>query len=150
MIHSLLHKLAPLTANCRDFHQRWEAAAELDANGVSGRWEGEWVSTGSGHRGPLRCVLTVVSPGLWRLAFRASYSSIFRACYSSDFTVVQEAGQWRFTGRHDLGTLAGGVYEYTGTASLTEFVCEYKSAYDYGEFRLKRATHPARAGSTGL
>ena len=139
MFDSILHKLAPLTANCRDFTERWEAAAPLDSQGVSGRWEGEWVSEKTGHRGPLRCVVSVVSPGSWRLAFRASYSRMFRACYATDFTVAQEAGEWLFTGGQDLGTFAGGVYEYTGRASLTELVCRYKSARDYGEFRLRRA-----------
>jgi hypothetical protein len=134
---TILHTLAPLTANCRDFSDRWEGA-HADANSVSGRWEGEWVSEKSGHSGPLRCVLTVVSPGSWHLAFRASYSRVFRACYAADFSVVWESGRWTFMGDQDLGTLAGGRYEYNGTASLTELVCRYRSARDYGEFRLRR------------
>ena len=139
---TILHKLAPITANCRKFTEKWEGAAGLDAQGVSGRWAGEWMSEKTGHRGPLRCVVTVVSPGSWRLAFRASYSRVFRACYATDFTVEQEAGRWRFTGGQDLGTLAGGVYEYAGEATLTEMVCRYKSARDHGEFRLTRAVRP--------
>lgn len=138
MFDSILHKLAPLTANCRDFAARWEDARHLDVNSVSGRWEGEWVSEKTGHRGPLRCVLTVVSPALWHLAFRASYSRVFRACYTTSFNVVQESGRWTFTGRQDLGTLAGGQYEYSGDASLAEIVCRYRSARDHGEFRLTR------------
>ena|SRR5688572_30443721 len=139
MLQNLLHKLAPLTANCRDFTKRWEEAAGLDANSVSGRWSGEWISEASGHRGPLQGVLSVVSPGLWHLAFRAKYSGVFRACYSTDFTVAQADGRWTFTGRQDLGTLAGGEYEYNGHATLTEMVCRYKAAADHGEFRLRRA-----------
>ena len=142
MFDTILHKLAPLTANCRDFNERWEAAAGLDANSVSGRWEGEWVSQKTGHHGPLRCVLTVVSPSLWHVAFRASYSRVFRACYATDFTVVQEPGRWTFTGGQDLGTFAGGVYEYSGQASLIEMVCQYKSPRDHGEFRLRRPGRP--------
>jgi len=133
-----LHLFAPLTANCRDFNARWEAAAGLDADSVSGRWSGEWVSEDSGHKGPLRCVLTVVSPALWHLAFRAGYLRALRACYTADFTVTQEDGRWAFTGRQDLGRLAGGAYEYSGYATLTEMICRYKSPTDHGEFRLKR------------
>jgi hypothetical protein len=135
---SLLHKLAPLTANCRDFNERWDAAAGLDASGVSGRWEGEWVSEKTGHRGPLRCVLSVVSPGLWRLAFRASYSRVFRACYAAEFNVRQDGEGWTFTGSQDLGTLAGGIYEYSGRASVGRMTCRYRSPRDEGEFRLTR------------
>ena len=138
MFDSILHKLAPLTANCRDFSDRWDGAAGLQEQGIGGRWQGEWFSEKTGHRGPLRCVVTVVSPGSWRLAFRASYSKVFRACYATDFTVHQESAGWRFTGGQDLGTLAGGVYDYTGHATLTAIVCRYKSARDHGEFRLRR------------
>lgn len=138
MFEELLHKLAPLTANCREFNQKWEAAAGLDAAGASGRWEGEWLSAKTGHRGPLRCAVVVLSPGLWRLCFRASYSGFFRACYATDFTVAQDDGRWTFTGGQDLGTLAGGVYTYAGEATLTEMVCRYTSASDQGEFRLRR------------
>ena|SRR5687767_8710190 len=138
VLEGLLHKLAPLTANCREFNEKWEAANHLDAAGASGRWEGEWISAVTGHRGPLKCVLIVLSPGLWRLLFRASYSGFFRACYAADFTVGQEGGRWTFTGKQDLGTLAGGAYEYDGEATLAEMVCRYKSATDHGEFRLRR------------
>lgn len=145
MLQEFLRLFAPLTANCRDFNARWEAAAALNADSVSGRWLGEWVSEASGHRGPLRCVLTVVSPALWHLAFRASYSGVFRTCYTTDFNVVQKDGRWSFTGRQDLGALAGGKYEYSGYAALTEMVCRYKSLKDHGEFRLKRV-----AGTFGV
>ena len=142
MFDTILHLLAPLTANCRNFNDRWEAAAGLDASGASGRWEGEWVSDKTGHRGPLRCVVSVVSPGSWHLAFRASYGGVFRACYATDFTVAHESGRWSFRGRQDLGTLASGVYEYTGHATLNEMVCRYTSAKDFGEFRLVRVSRP--------
>ena len=138
MLEGFLHKLAPLTANCREFKEKWDSAAALDASGVSGRWEGEWVSAKSGHRGPLQCVLTVLSPALWRLTFRASYSGFFRACYATDFNVAQREEGWTFTGSQDLGTLAGGAYAYEGEATLTEMRCRYKSATDEGEFRLRR------------
>ena len=133
-----MHLFAPLSANCRDFRARWESAAGLDAQGVSGRWSGEWISEASGHRGPLQAALSVVSPALWHMAFRATYSKIFRACYATDFAVVQEEGRWSFTGRQDLGALAGGEYEYGGYATVAEMVCRYKSTSDHGEFRLRR------------
>ena len=148
MLQELIHLFAPLTANCRDFNARWASAAALDATSVSGRWHGEWLSETSGHRGPLRCVLSVVSPALWHLAFFAGYSRVFRACYTTDFSVAQEDGRWAFTGRKDLGVLAGGAYEYSGYATLAEIVCRYRSAKDQGEFRLKRVnSHRLRQGS---
>ncbi|MEO6213462.1 MAG: hypothetical protein ABIP65_07520 [Vicinamibacterales bacterium] len=138
MIQEFLHLFAPLTANCKDFTHRWERAAALDADSVSGRWEGEWISEATGHRGPLRAVLTVIAPALWRVSFRASYSGMLRACYATDFNVSQQDGRWRFSGGSDLGAIAGGRYEYAGSATLTEMACTYKSSRDHGEFRLQR------------
>jgi hypothetical protein len=140
VLQELIHLFAPLTANCRDFTNRWDAAGTLDRAGVSGRWEGEWISEVSGHRGPLQCVLTPVAPALWHMAFRASYSKFFRACYTTHFNVVQEEGRWSFTGSQDLGKIAGGQYEYTGQATVTEMTCQYRSAADAGEFRLSRTS----------
>jgi hypothetical protein len=70
--------------------------------------------------------------------FRGEYAGGLRACYSTDFTVVQEAGRWTFSGGSDLGLLAGGTYTYNGYATLSELVCSYRSARDHGEFRLRR------------
>jgi hypothetical protein len=138
VLHEFIHLFAPLTANCRDFNARWASAVAVDQDSVSGRWQGEWISEASGHRGPLRCVLTVVSPALWHLAFNAGYSRVFRACYTADFNAVYEEGRWAFTGGQDLGVIAGGVYEYSGYATLSKMVCRYKSPRDLGEFRLHR------------
>lgn len=141
-LENLVHLLAPLTANCRGFHERWEQARTLDASGISGCWEGEWISVASGHRGRLRCVIDPIAPALWRMHFRGEYSKVFRACYSADFTVVQEAGRWTFSGGSDLGALAGGAYEYQGAATLEALTCSYKSARDHGTFLLTRASFP--------
>ena len=134
-----VHMLAPLTANCRDFQERWNEAAALGPEGISGRWEGEWVSAVTGHRGRLGCVVNPVAPSLWRMHFRGEYSGFFRACYSTDFTVIWREDRWTFSGQSDLGLLAGGAYAYEGQATLETLVCSYQSARDHGEFRLKRA-----------
>jgi len=137
---TFVHLFAPLAANCGDFQDRWNQALSLDLEGISGCWEGEWISAATGHRGRLRCVVNPVAPALWRMSFRAEYSKVFRACYSTDFTVVQETGRWTFSGGADLGRLAGGCYTYAGHASLGELICRYESTRDRGEFRLKRYT----------
>jgi hypothetical protein len=134
------HLLAPLTANCRDFHERWrEAPAPAGPRDPSGRWEGEWISRATGHRGPLRAVIVAVSPAHLRASFRAGYARIFRACYAADLqAAADETGGLRLSGRSDLGRLAGGVYEYDGEIDGDRIVCRYRSAMDDGEFRLRR------------
>jgi hypothetical protein len=140
VVDNIIHLFAPLTANCSEFKEGWQAAAVRQSSGVGGCWQGEWVSAATGHRGPLRCVVDPIAPHQWRMAFRAEYGKIFRACYSTEFTVHQgqEAERWTFSGGSDLGILAGGAYEYQGWATLQELICSYKSSKDHGEFRLRK------------
>ncbi len=138
LIDNVIHMFAPLTANCAEFQRRWDAANTLGVDGIGGCWEGEWVSTRTGHRGRLRCVVIPVAPTCWRMYFRGEYSGLFRACYATDFTVVAEDGGWTFRGGSNLGVLAGGAYEYLGHTTLERLVSSYRSARDEGEFRLGR------------
>lgn len=132
------HLLAPLTANCTDFRTHWDRAVAA-RSGAAGRWEGEWISIASGHRGELKCVIVETGEHHWRARFRAGYAKIFRACYATDFHVARTApGGWSFSGRSDLGALAGGLYEYSGEATPETFTCRYTSPHDHGEFRLRR------------
>lgn len=133
------HLLAPLTANCHDFHEQW-ARASSDGASLGGRWEGEWVSLASCHRGPLKCVLDATTEERWHARFRAGYARVFRACYATDFHVARLGDtRWTFSGRTDLGAFAGGQYEYDGEVSAEAFTCRYTCRYDHGVFRLKRA-----------
>jgi hypothetical protein len=144
------HLLAPLTANCRDFHEHWRDAVDPpDPHSVSGRWHGEWVSSVTGHRGPLRCVMIAVREDRWKARFHASYSRVFRACYVTELHATR-LGPNRFAlrGSNDLGWMAGGVYEYDGEASGAELMCRYKSGFDNGEFRLRRGRQPGDSQSS--
>ena len=140
LLRTASHLLAPLTANCADFRDHWNQAGASSPEGVEGRWEGDWVSAQSGRRGPLKCLIEVTNERRWHGRFRAGYAKVLRACYASDFHVARLDGdRWTFSGRSDLGALAGGPYEYSGEATLEAFTCRYTSAYDHGEFRLHRA-----------
>lgn len=131
------HLLAPLTADCRGFREQWAAVAGAGEPG--GRWTGEWRSAANGHHGRLECALQVLGEGRWRATFRAGYAGVLRACYGTDFAVAARPEGWTFSGRSDLGRLAGGVYEFDGNASAGRFVARYRSKYDHGTFTLTRA-----------
>ena len=137
-IDNFVHLFAPLTANCREFGAKWDHGVTQTSDGVSGCWEGEWISSATGHRGRLRCVISPLAPDRWRMSFRAEYSAIFRACYATDFNVHRDGDRWTFEGGSDLGALAGGAYTYSGHAACDSLVCSYRSARDHGEFRLSR------------
>lgn len=138
VVDNVIHLFAPLTANCRDFNEQWEGASSPASGGVAGRWEGEWISAASGHRGRLRCVVEPRSDSAWTMWFRSEYGSILRACYRTEFSVARDGDGWTFSGGSNLGVLAGGAYTYHGSATGTELTCDYRSARDHGEFRLRR------------
>lgn len=138
VLDNLIHLFAPLTANCSEFKDKWDKASQKPAGGVGGCWQGEWISAASGHRGPLRCVVDQIAEDQWRMSFRAEYGKVFRACYATDFQVTQQEGRWTFSGGSNLGVLAGGAYEYQGSATADALTCSYKSAKDHGEFRLRK------------
>jgi hypothetical protein len=140
VVDNFIHLFAPLTANCRDFHGQWTTALDAPAHSVAGRWEGEWISAATGHRGRLRGVIDARDPARWTVWFRAEYSGIFRACYSTEFAARPEGDRWTFSGGSNLGALAGGEYTYAGSATETSLICTYRSNRDHGEFRLRKVT----------
>ena len=142
LVDNLIHLFAPLTANCRDFNGLW-ASARPEPGSVAGPWEGEWISSATGHRGRLRCVVQPGSAAAWTMWFRGEYAGVFRACYRTEFRAAQEGERWTFNGGSNLGALAGGEYTYSGHATLDELNCDYRSARDHGVFRLRKLPAPS-------
>ena len=136
LFRGAIHLLAPLTANCRTFHEKWTGAANVPP--PSGRWAGEWRSLSTGHSGPLRCVLEVQDDRRWRATFHAGYARVFRACYATSLAVARRGDHWTFSGRSDLGRLAGGLYEHDGEVTDQTLRSRYRSATEHGEFTLRR------------
>src|ERR1044071_4230013 len=118
-VRSVKHALAALTTNCAEFRRAWRAgqaragqASSRANDGLTGCWQGEWVSDVNGHRGPLCCVLVNQSNDRYRASFHARYATILRVCYSVDLEVTTEGSAKSLRGAADLGSLAGGRYEY--------------------------------------
>jgi hypothetical protein len=134
------HLLAPLRSDCKAFYSRWDrAGVPADPEDMSGRWEGEWVSGTTGHRGPLRCVIEAPVAERWTGWFRGGYAKVFRACYSTTLHAAKIGpDRYTFSGQSNLGWAAGGTYEYDGQGGREELVFRYRSRLDQGEFRLRR------------
>jgi hypothetical protein len=62
-----------------------------------------------------------------------------RAGYSITLS-AQDGGERvvEFSGKKDLGGLAGGMYEYRGSADGTTFDSKYESKSDHGTFHMTR------------
>ena len=136
---ALVLALAALVSGCTTFHREWQAAAAKPASdSLEGRWEGRWLSAANGHTGSLRCLLTRENDARYHARFHATYRKIFRAGYHVEFTGEMRAGAWQFTGDENLGWFAGGVYQYEGRVTPTNFFSTYRCKYDHGTFELRR------------
>ena len=127
---------------CSSFNRDWRAtsAQERGTNGLAGKWEGTWRSEASGHNDELRCLITEDPTEGCRARFHARYKKLFRFTfeYTVPLQVEFESGTNRFHGEADLGWLAGGRYQYAGTATATNFNSTYECKYDHGVFQLHR------------
>jgi hypothetical protein len=58
--------------------------------------------------------------------------------YTVPLKAALSNGVWHFRGEENLGKMAGGVYEYAGTATRTNFHSTYQSKHDHGIFEMQR------------
>jgi len=129
-----------LTAGCSSFHSDWKQRASLTPapDVLEGRWDGTWLSDVNGHTGKLRCIVTRVEGDKYQFQYWATFWKIFRASYTVYFDAKKSGGAFQLTGTSDLGGLGGGLYEYQGMVSGTNFTATYKSKGDHGRFKMTR------------
>jgi hypothetical protein len=134
------HALAALFNSRSAFLEQWRRyeAHTAPAQGLAGRWTGEWISDANGHHGDLKCVLEPVSAALYRAHFYASFARVFKVGYATDLSLEQSDGHARLRGEADLGALAGGTYRCAGEVTGNKLECRYQCRYDHGLFRLNR------------
>ena len=136
--------LAFALCGCSTFNYEWRQAAAhpVPTNGITGQWQGRWMSNANGHEDSLRCIITKVDEDNYDAKFRAAYKKwiTFHFGYTVRLETKNAATRITFHGREDLGPLAGGVYTYEGYADPTNFFSTYKSKYDQGTFQMNRPT----------
>jgi hypothetical protein len=136
--------VALATSSCGTlrYDRAWKSFDAAGAEtGMVGRWKGEWRSEWNGHSGGLRCLMTAESDGTYLARFHSTYGRFLSFRHSTVFRVVSDAGGvLSFEGAEDLGSFAGGVYEYRGTVAGDHFEARYEAENgDHGLFMLERA-----------
>ena len=130
-----------LMGGCSSFNRDWRQAAQVPAQGVEGRWIGDWHSDYNQHEGPLRCLITQKDGGIYHARFHAKYKSGFLTIgypYDMDMTISRADESYRFKGEADLGWMAGGVYQYDGNGTAAVIDMNYRASKDFGTFKLER------------
>jgi hypothetical protein len=122
------------------FSRAWKKAAKepVASGSMEGRWQGHWLSEVNGHNGKLLCIVSQQEQGDYAARFRATYKKLLKFSYTVSLKAEQRDGVWHFHGEEDLGKLAGGVYQYEGTVTPTNFHSTYRSPYDHGVFEMQR------------
>lgn len=129
-----------LLTGCSTFNHDWKQASArpLVADSLEGRWEGHWLSDANGHTGKLRCLVTKETGFQYEFRYWATFWKVFRATYTTHLHVRKVNDEYEFRGEEDLGRFVGGIFQYEGKVSGTNFFSTYSSRYDHGTFRLTR------------
>jgi hypothetical protein len=115
--------------------------ATQPADALAGRWEGKWVSEKNGHKGKLRAIIRPVDDTTYRVEYDATFLGVLRFDHGMNLAAARQPdGTVSFEGQEDLGSLAGGVYRYKGSADGRAFTSTYESKYDHGTFEMTRPT----------
>ena len=123
---------------CSSFNRDWRRAAKNPpaADGIEGRWEGNWLSDANGHNGTLRCLMTKLPDGKYEARFHAKYMKVLGFKSTAFFDVKKNDTNHTFTGDADLGVF--GLYHYDGEVTGDKFHCTYRCSYDHGDFNMSR------------
>jgi hypothetical protein len=119
-------------------------AQTTSAAGLSGCWTGHWQSCTSGHKGPLNATFCKLDETRYRVEFTGRFFKLIPFRYEVTLNVVTSDGDTvTLSGSSYLGRMFG-TFTYSATATGCEFVANYSSCKDRGQFVLHRACAPCR------
>ncbi len=130
------------------FRSTWKKS--VSSAGVSGKWEGTWLSAANGHTGKLRAVVSEseplfaaskLEPGAvpHQFFYHCTWRGILSAGFKTTHLVVRkDKDTYTFKGDHKMPNWVGGMYHYEGTIKGDDFNACYESGMDRGTFTMKR------------
>ena len=151
---------ALVLAGCAGYEREWKrglavppvaGARAAAAATPEGAWTGTWTSTGTGHSGRLRCVITVEPGGSGEEATFSYHATwgIFSGAFPTRQTLRRGAdGGFRSAGVWTLPAWAGGRYDYDLTLRGNRLTGTWKSAHESGTMEMTRAVRSVRRETT--
>ena len=104
---------------------------------LSGSWNGNWISDGSGHKGPMKAVFRPVGTDSYEVTFSGRFFKVIPFRYKATLMVTGKDGdKLILTGSQKL--LGFGTFEYSALADNGSFMANYTSKKDNGRFELYR------------
>jgi hypothetical protein len=111
-----------------------QAAAQSPA----GRWRGEWTSSSTGHRGPMRANIRPQSDGTYSARFSGRFFVVIPFTYRVDM-VPTYPGSHQLIADKKLGPIMGSYRMQTnfGSQSMSG---QFQAAGDHGAVRMTRVS----------
>jgi len=108
------------------------------APNLAGSWSGNWISDGSGHKGPMKAVFKSVGTDSYEVTFSGRFFKVIPFRYKATLTVTgKEGDKLILTGSQKL--LGFGTFEYNALADEGSFIANYSTKKDNGRFELYRS-----------
>jgi hypothetical protein len=105
---------------------------------LAGSWSGNWISEGSGHKGPMKAIFRTVGSNSYEVTFSGRFFKVIPFRYKATLMVTgKEGDKLILTGSQKL--LGFGTFEYNALADEGSFIANYSSKKDDGRFELYRS-----------
>jgi len=104
---------------------------------ITGCWSGYWLSCTDGHDGPLAARICKINDTCYEAQFGGRFWKIFPFRYATTMQVTgQEGDKLILSSSRRLPLL--GTFQMTATVTATDFIAEFTSRNDRGQFIMKR------------
>ncbi|NBR05464.1 MAG: hypothetical protein EBT92_06820 [Planctomycetes bacterium] len=114
------------------------AQEKEDTPNLSGSWSGNWISDGSGHKGPMKAIFRSTGNNSYEVTFSGRFFKVIPFRYKAHLSVTGKDGdKLILTGNQKL--LGFGTFEYNARADNDSFIANYSSKKDNGRFELYRS-----------
>lgn len=104
----------------------------------AGTWKGEWRSNSTGHRGPMRVVITPSSKGTYQARFTGRFAAVIPFAYRAELVPVQRLdGTTALTSSKKLGPVLGS-YQMQTQVQGNALTGQFQAAGDSGSIQMQR------------
>lgn len=104
----------------------------------TGTWKGEWRSNSTGHRGPMRVVITPSSKGTYQARFTGRFAAVIPFAYRAELVPTKRTdGSTVLTSSKKLGPILGS-YQMQTQVQGNALSGQFQAAGDKGSIQMQR------------
>lgn len=116
---------------------RADEPAKVAPTDATGCWCGYWISCTSGHKGPLSASICKIDDNCYQANFRGRFALVIPFRYTTTMQVTGREGDKLFLSSSRRLPLMG-TFTMNAVVTPTDFIADYCSRDDKGQFVMKR------------